>query len=102
MRYARSFALAVALALLVLPAAPMGGIVPIPTLGGEAAADVVQIDDVQGSCNDGATGHIGDGIIIATAALAVAFAPSPIGLGFGIASLALAAAKKGIEMAAGC
>ncbi len=38
MRYVRSFALALALALLVLPAAPLGGIVPIPTVGGEAFA----------------------------------------------------------------
>lgn len=38
MRYVRSFALAVALAFLILPAAPLGGIVPIPTVGGDAAA----------------------------------------------------------------
>ena len=39
MRFLRSFALVLALALLILPAAPLGGIVPIPTVGGEAMAD---------------------------------------------------------------
>lgn len=36
MRYLRTIALA--LALLILPAAPLGGIVPIPTVGGDAFA----------------------------------------------------------------
>lgn len=39
MRFPRSLALALALAFLILPAAPLGGIVPIPTVGGEARAD---------------------------------------------------------------
>ena len=38
MQYARSFALALTLAFLILPAAPLGGIVPIPTVGGTAEA----------------------------------------------------------------
>ncbi len=38
MRFLRSFALVLALAFLILPAAPLGGVVPIPTVGGDAAA----------------------------------------------------------------
>ena len=38
MKYVRAFALAAALAFLVVPAAPMGGIIPIPTVGGPAYA----------------------------------------------------------------
>ena len=41
MRYLRSFALATALAFLVLPAVPLGGIVPVPTVGGVAFATTV-------------------------------------------------------------
>lgn len=39
MRYLRTFALALALAFLIVPAAPLGGVVPIPTVGGDAFAD---------------------------------------------------------------
>lgn len=50
MRYMRSFALAIALAFLVIPAAPLGGIVPIPTVGGDALAngECRQFDEASG------------------------------------------------------
>lgn len=38
MKHLRSVVLALALAFLVLPAAPFGGILPIPTVGGQAEA----------------------------------------------------------------
>lgn len=38
MKYLRSCAIALALAFLIIPAAPLGGVVPIPTVGGDALA----------------------------------------------------------------
>ena len=43
MRSLRSFALALALAFLILPAAPLGGIVPLPMVGGEAMSAEVEL-----------------------------------------------------------
>ena len=50
MRYIRSFALALVLAFLIIPAAPLGGIVPIPTVGGEvfAEGECLQFDEASG------------------------------------------------------
>ncbi len=45
MRFVRSFALVLALAFLILPAAPLGGAVPIPTVGGVALAGPVPFPD---------------------------------------------------------
>lgn len=54
MRYLRSCAVALALAFLVLPAAPLGGIVPVPTVGGDAAAYIdVECDFYTYAANGG-------------------------------------------------
>lgn len=63
MKYLRAGAIALVLAFLTLPAAPLGGMLPIPMVGGEAhAADVPTDDPVADwipTCDEGAGGNVG-------------------------------------------